>query len=170
MSRIGVCAIGLAGLAFGLCGIAQAANAAGNWEQLQQLRPGDKIRVELEGKRGMTGDFAAVTSESLQVVLRKEQRDLPRTEVRRVWVYHASGRSRARAAAPWIGAAAGLGVGIGVGWAAGAPANCTGWCFDFVPSKPASAAILGATGAGLGVLVGYLVSGKSETRTLVYQR
>ena len=165
MSRIGVCAIGLAGLALGLCGIAQAANATGNWEQLKQLHPGDKIRVELEGKPGTTGDLEAVTAESLQLVRHNEQLSFARPEIRRVWVYRATGRSRVRAAAPWIGAGVGFGAGFGIG--AGATAGCTGWC---VVSPPASGAIVGVVGAGAGALVGYLVSGKSETRTLVYQQ
>jgi len=166
MSRIGVCAIGLANLVLGLCGIARAADAGDNWEQLQQLHPGDKIRVELEGKPGVTGDFAAVTSENLQLVCRrKEQCDLPRTEIRRVWLCRLSGRSRTRAAAPWIGAAAGFGAGFGVGaaWAG----RCEGLC---VVSKPAAGAIFGVVGAGVGALVGHLVSGRAEAQTVVYHR
>ena len=165
MSRIGVCAIGLAGLAFSLCGIAQAANAARDWEQLQQLHPGDKIRVELDSKPGTTGDFAAVTAEALQLVRHNEQLSLARPEIRRVWVYRATGRSRVRAAAPWIGTAVGFGAGFGIG--AGSAAGCTKWC---VVSAPTTGAALGVVGAGAGALVGYLVSGKSETRTVVYQR
>jgi hypothetical protein len=158
MSRIGVCAIGLA---LGWCSIAMAAN----WEQLQQLHPGDKIRVELEGKGGMTADFAGVTAEGLQLVRHQEQRELPRPEIRRVWVYRATGRSRVRAAAPWIGAGVGFGAGFGIG--AGATAGCRSFCFV---SAPTTGAIIGVVGAGAGALVGYLASGKSETRTLVYQR
>jgi len=53
--------------------------------------------------------FGAVRPESLQLVpRRKEQNDIPREEIRRVFLK----RSHARAAAPWIGAAAGFGVGF----------------------------------------------------------
>lgn len=162
MSRIGVSTIGLVGLALGLCAVAgRAADAGTDWDQLQRLHPGDRIRVELRGKPDVTGDFGAVTPDSLQLVRRqKEQNDIPRTEIRRVFLK----RSRARAAAPWIGAAAGFGVGFAGGWAAGDPPSCQFLCFA---PKPATGAVFGAVGAGLGALVGHFAAGKAEK--LVYR-
>jgi hypothetical protein len=162
MSRIRVSTIGIAGLALGLCAVAgKAADAGTDWDQLQRLHPGDRIRVELRGKPDVTGDFGAVTPESLQLVRRrKEQNDIPRTEIRRVFLK----RSRARAAAPWIGAAAGFGVGFAGGWAAGDPPSCQFLCFA---PKPATGAVFGAVGAGLGALVGHFAAGKAEK--LVYR-
>ncbi len=107
MSRTGVSTIGIMGLALGLCASGKAADARTDWAQLQQLHPGDKVRVVLRGKVDVTADFGAVTPDSLQLVRhRKEQIDLKRTEFLRV--YWALKRSRARAASPWIGAAAGF--------------------------------------------------------------
>ena len=162
MSRIGVSTIGLVGLALGLCAVAgRAADAGTDWDQLQRLHLGDKVRVELDGKPDVTGDFGAVTPDSLQLVRRrKEQNDIPRTEIRRVFLK----RSRARAAAPWIGAAAGFGVGFAGGWAAGDPPSCQFLCFA---PKPATGAVFGAVGAGLGALVGHFAAGKTEK--LVYR-
>jgi hypothetical protein len=150
------------GLALGLCTVAgKAADAGTDWDQLQQLHPGDKVRVELHGKPDVTGDFGAVTPDSLQLVRRqKEQNDIPRTEIRRVFLK----RSRARAAAPWMGAAAGFGVGFAGGWAAGDPSSCQFLCFA---PKPATGAVFGAVGAGLGALVGHFAAGKAEK--LVYR-
>ena len=161
MSRIGVSTIGLVGLALGLCAVAgKAADAGTDWDQLQRLHPGDRIRVELRGKPDVTGDFGAVTPESLQLVRRrKEQNDIPRTEIHRVFLK----RSHARAAAPWIGAAAGFGLGFAGGWAAGDPPSCQFLCFA---PKPATGAVFGAVGAGLGALVGHFAAGKAEK--LVY--
>jgi hypothetical protein len=87
-------------LALGLCAVAgRAADAGKGWDQLQQLHPGDKVRVELHGKPDVTGDFGAVTPDSLQLVRRqKEQNDISRTEIRRV--FRVLQHSRARAAAP----------------------------------------------------------------------
>jgi hypothetical protein len=149
-------------LALGLCAVAgRAADAGKGWDQLQQLHPGDKVRVELHGKPDVTGDFGAVTPDSLQLVRRqKEQNDIPRTEIRRVFLK----RSHARAAAPWIGAAAGFGVGFAGGWAAGDPPSCQFLCFA---PKPATGAVFGAVGAGLGALVGHFAAGKAEK--LVYR-
>ena len=164
MLRIRVSTIGLVGLALGLCAVAgRAANAGTDWDQLQQLHPGDKVRVVLRGKVDVTADFGAVTPDSLQLVRRqKEQMDLKRTEILRV--YRALKRSRARAAAPWIGAAAGFGVGFAGGWAAGDPPSCQFLCFA---PKPATGAVFGAVGAGLGALVGHFAAGKAEI--LVYR-
>lgn len=162
MSRIGVSTIGLVGLALGLCAVAgRAADAGTDWDQLQRLHPGDRIRVELRGKPDVTGDFGAVTPDSLQLVRRrKEQNDIPRTEIHRVFLK----RSHARAAAPWIGAAAGFGLGFAGGWAAGDPPSCQFLCFA---PKPATGAVFGAVGAGLGALVGHFAAGKAEK--LVYR-
>ena len=161
MSRIGVSTIGLVGLALGLCAVAgRAADAGTDWDQLQQLHPGDKVRVALRGKVDVTADFGAVTPDSLQLVRRqKEQNDIPRTEIRRVFLK----RSHTRAAAPWIGAAAGFGLGFAGGWAAGDPPSCQFLCFA---PKPATGAVFGAVGAGLGALVGHFAAGKAEK--LVY--
>ena len=73
-------------------------------------------------------------------------------------------RSRARGAAPWIGAAAGFGVGFAGGWAAGDPPSCQWLCFA---PKPATGAVIGVIGAGLGALVGHFAAGKAEI--LVYR-
>ncbi len=157
MSRIRVSEIGIVGLALGLCAVA---GRAANWDQLQQLHPGDKVRVELHGKPDVTGDFGAVTPDSLQLVRRqKDQVDLKRADVFRVY----RKRSRARSAAPWIGAAAGFGAGFAGGWAAGSGPGCWFVCV----SKPAAGAVVGVVGAGLGTLAGRLVAGKSG-ETLVY--
>lgn len=162
MSRIRVSTIGLVGLALGLCAVAgRAADAGTDWDQLQQLHPGDRIRVELRGKPDVEGDFAAVTPDSLQLVRRrKEQNDIPRTEIRRVFLK----RAHARSAAPWIGAAAGFGVGFAGGWAIGDPPSCQFLC---LAPKPATGAVFGAVGAGLGALVGHFAAGKTEK--LVYR-
>jgi len=161
MSRIRVSTIGIAGLALSLCAVAgRAADAGTDWDELQRLHPGDRIRVELRGKPDVTGDFGAVTPDSLQLVRRrKEQNDIPRTEIRRVFLK----RSHARAAAPWIGAAAGFGLGFAGGWAAGDPPSCQFLCFA---PKPATGAVFGAVGAGLGALVAHFAAGKAEK--LVY--
>jgi hypothetical protein len=160
MSRIGLSAIGFAGLALGLCGFAQAAGDVGDWERLQQLHPGDRVRVEVRGRPDVAGEFSAVTPVALQLVRnRKEQIDLERTEIGRVYRM----RSRARAAAPWIGMAAGFGVGFARGWPGGSSAGCWFLCIP----KPVTGTVVGAVGAGVGVLAGYVVAGRAEH--LVYR-
>jgi hypothetical protein len=89
-----------------------------------------------------------------------EQVDVPKENVERVdRLLH---RSRARAAAPWIGAAGGFAVGFGVGYAGGdPPCRGSGWCgFPFSISKPTAGLILGGVGTAVGGVTGYLLSGK----------
>src|SRR5664280_2384301 len=58
MSRINVSTIGTVRLVLGLCAVAgRAADAGTDWDQLQQLHPGDKVRVELHGKPDVTRGF-----------------------------------------------------------------------------------------------------------------
>ena len=162
MSTTGACTIGIIGLALGLSAAGKAADAGTDWAQLQQLHPGDKVRVALRGKLGVTADFGAVTPDGLQLVRRgKEQIDLKRTEILRV--YQGVKRSRASAAAPWIGAAAGFGIGFAAGWTAGDSPSC----LACVVPKPATGAAGGIIGAGLGALTGLCARGKPER--LVYK-
>ena len=67
MSTTGACTIGIIGLALGLSAAGKAADAGTDWAQLQQLHPGDKVRVALRGKLGVTADFGAVTPDGLQL-------------------------------------------------------------------------------------------------------
>ena len=117
MPIIGVNTIGIVCLALGLC---SAAGKAAN------------------------GDFASVSPESLQLVhRRKQQIDLRRSDIRRIFLK----RSHTRSAAPWIGTAAGFGAGFASGWGIGNPPNCQSIC---IAPKPATGAVIAAVGAGLG--------------------
>jgi hypothetical protein len=148
--------------------LAQAANPGDRWEQLAQLRAGDKVRVEVRGKPEVTGSLAAVTPDSLQLVHgKKEQIDLKKTEIRRV--YRIARRPRGRSAAPWIGA----GAGFGIGFAAGQPLGYAPGCrFICIVSKPAAGTVIGLAGAALGATAGHFAAGHfaaGKTETLVYK-
>ena len=156
--RIGL--VGLIGCALSLCGAARAADSVSDWEQLRQLRPGDQVKVEIRGKRNVTANFRGFTSDGLQLVQGSTKEiEVARTDVRRVYQV----RTRARAAAPWLGAAAGFGVGFAVGWKVGDPPGCSFLC---MAPRSATGPAAGAIGAALGALVGHFAAGRTDR--LVY--
>jgi hypothetical protein len=154
MSRFQLTVIGLAGLALVLCVSASATTGSESWEQLQQLRPGDQIRVELLRNPELRGKFAAVTPDSLQMTHGNEQHNVGRAEVRRV--YHLVQRSRA--VPMLVGTAAGFGGGFAIGYAVSKNA---------IWSRTQGGAVGGVPLAGIGAVIGYFAAGKSQR--LVYQ-
>jgi hypothetical protein len=154
--------IRLAVLALGWCAAAAAQTGLADWERLQVLHPGDQVRVELRGNRTVEALFGAVTDDSLQLVRdRNRQVGFARSEIRRVdRLFH---RSRARLAAPWIGAAAGFGIGFAIGY----PSGSEGGCWFMCVSKPASGTVVGLVGASVGGVAGYFAKGRKSQ--LIYR-
>lgn len=137
-----------------------------DWDQIQQLRPGDVIQVELRGAASERFAFGSVTPERMQLVRSgNQQLDVARADVLRV--YRVRKRSGARAAAPLIGAAIGFGMGFGIGYATTAPKSVNGWSFGPFISRPVGGALVGAVGAIAGGVIGYFARGKSKV--LVYR-
>ena len=134
-----------------------AVGSASNWSDLNRLRPGEAVRVEVAGKSAVTASFAAVTLEVLRLASKKGQMDLPRASVRRV-------ERRCGASAPWIGAAVGFVGGLALGYSTYTRKTADECARDpyacAIPagntSKGASAAALGALGAAAGALAGRL--------------
>ncbi len=143
----------------GSCGVAAGADPRSEWGRVQELQPGDRVRVYVRGKEPVTAVFGAATPETLQLSPQdKQQIEFRREEVRRV--ERLRHRAAGRAAAPWIGAAAGFGVGFAIGYPTGVD-HCTQFCILAV-SKPVAGALTGVAGAGIGVLAGHFVAGKGE--------
>jgi len=151
----------LVALALGLSGLTPASD---DWELLQQLQRGDRVRVQVRRQPDVRGEFATITPAGLQLAgLRNQQIDLRRADIRRVYLVRK--RSRARAAAPWIGAAAGFGLGFAAGWGVGESSDCMFLCIG--APKPAAGAIVGLAFAGVGGVVGKFVPAKTER--LIYR-
>ena len=153
----------LAGLALGLCAAAAGAETGlADWQRLQMLHPGDKVRVELRGRSAVEARFGAVTDEGLQLVReRNRQIEFARGEVRRV--DRLFPHSAARSVAPWIGTAAGFGVGFAIGYPIGDDKGCLFVCIP----KSATGTVVGLVGASLGGVAGYFAKGRKSQ--LIYR-
>jgi len=138
--------------------ILAGAKGKSSWEQLQQLRPGEKIQVERRGGDTLNVEFGAVTADRLQAVRnRNEQMEIGRTEILRI--YRVRPRSSLRAAAPAISTAIGFGAGFGIGYVS------TGGKTSMIP-QPKAGAVAGVAGAVAGGVIGFVARGK--TKELVY--
>jgi hypothetical protein len=132
-----------------------------NWDKLQQLRPGDPIRVESRGAIPVTANFGSVSPEHLQLVRNQNQPlDLSRADV--LSVYRLRTRSKARTWAPLIGAGIGFGAGFGIGYAADGAKNSNGFNIRPFISRPVAGGAVGLVGAVVGVTIGYFARGKSK--------
>ncbi len=113
------------------------------WARVEQLRPGQTIRVVCAGQRSWTGRLSAVSADTVVLDVGGTQRKVTRSEVQQVQV-----KSRARSAL--IGLGIGAAAGVGVGYAAGSRSG--------LKSSEANTAVgLGAVlfaggGAGIGAL------------------
>jgi hypothetical protein len=123
-------------------------NSKGNWDNLRQLRPGQKIEVVDSSMKTLKGTFVSVSDEAISLQAGKNEQSVERAKVVRVSVRDTSHRTRNML----------LGSGILGGIALAATAaplmsssnegTSCGWC----------AAAIGAGfggGAALGALPGY---------------
>jgi hypothetical protein len=150
MTKPGI-AFGIAALLFaGLAGnaSAQQPSSTGNWAGLNQLAPGDGIRVALSGGRTVRGNLSGVTADSLAIQTAASQETLPRAEIKRVQSKGESHRGR--------NTLIGLAVGAGAGLAIGAAVDHTdhGY-FDIFPN--AGKEVITPVGAIVGAIVGVLI-------------
>ena len=92
----------LFGMAATLCA------ASHDWGRLSDLRPGDRLRVILDGGGEQTGSFQAVTAEALTLQSTNAPARIERARVRRVIVLSRSHRLRNGLIGAGIGFAIGL--------------------------------------------------------------
>jgi len=111
------------------------------WAKVEQLRPGQTIRVLCSDQRSWTGRLAGVSADALVLDISGTERRAVRSEVLRIQV-------KSRVTSALIGLGIGAAAGVGVGYAAGS---------GLKGSEKATAAGLGAglfaaAGAGIGSL------------------
>jgi hypothetical protein len=85
-----------------------AQSAQDSWDNLKQLRPGQKIEVVDTSMKSLRGPFVSVSEEAITLEVGKTQESIERAKVVRVSVRDTSHRTRNML----IGAAVGVGAGL----------------------------------------------------------
>jgi len=122
-----------------------------SWDNLKQLRPGEKIEVVGTSMETLGGPFVSVSEEAITLRVGKNPQSIERAKVVRVSVRDTSHRKRNMLMGTAVGAGIGLAIAVPVGMLCSNEGNCgTG--------QTAGAALavvgLGAAGAGLGAIPG----------------
>jgi hypothetical protein len=132
-------------LAAGLSISASGADQPGaNWEKVEQLRPGQTVRVLCSGRQAWTGRLTKITEEGLTLEIGGTEKKAARSEIIRV-------QSRSRAKSALIGLAIGAPAGVGFGYAMGHRSNLKSG--EMGPAVGLGAALFAAAGAGIGAMV-----------------
>ncbi len=127
-----------------------------SWENVQQLKAGQKIHIVRAGLKSVTGYFVSVAADSLALKTAAGEQTLNRVDINRIT---RSGGQRGRNAL--IGAAVGGGAGAALGAASG---GCHPGEFICL-SRGTVAGIL----AGVGVLAGAVVGVAIPGHTTIYR-
>ena len=128
-----------------------------NWDNLQQLQPGQKIVVIQTNLAKHKGKFLFWTEEEITLRVKKQELTIPREEVHRV---RRLGKNHTGS-----GAAIGAGIGAVVGLLIGRAQWCSG-----EPGFNVCAFVGLIIGTPVGAATGFNVGSGWRERTLVYQR
>jgi len=83
-------------------GFSSAQSSQNNWDNLKQLRPGQKIEVAESSMKTLKGTFVSFTDEAMTFLVGKSQESIERAKVVRVSVRDTSHRTRNMALASGI--------------------------------------------------------------------
>jgi hypothetical protein len=119
-----------------------------DWALVQQLAPGQKVKVVRADGKSFEGAVQSVTDDAIRI---GSGLSVPKQEIQRV-LLKSPGRHGRNAL---IGLGVGAGVGVGFGAATGCDVhNTNSWCFFSRREVMAVAApLFGGLGAGIGALV-----------------
>lgn len=126
--------------------VTAASMAQNSWDNLTRLRVGDPVHVARKGAGGVSGRFAAFSSDAITVETKSGQQPIPRADVKRVSLGRQSRRGRNAAVGGAIGAGALTGL-MGIALAA----DGSGWFAG--PILIGSAVAGGIAGAAVGALL-----------------
>ena len=122
---------------------APAQQARDSWENLKQLRPGQKIEIVDMKMKEFKGEFVSLTDEAIVLRAGKAEQSMPRADIVRVSVRDTSHRTRNML----IGAA----VGVGAGLAIMVPLEIQQSNEGNSMTGPMAGAVAALGGAGLGI-------------------
>ena len=129
-------------------GLSLAQSSQNNWDNLKQLRPGQKIEVVDSSMKSLRGPFVSVSEEAITLQVGKSQESIERAKVVRVSVRDTSHRTRNM----MIGAA--LGVGAGLALTVPLEIQQSNEGNSFVGAMAGVTVGLGGAGLGLGAIPG----------------
>jgi len=115
-----------------------------SWDNLKQLRAGDKIEVIDQSLKSFRGNFACVSDEAISLQSKKESFTIERANVLRVSARNSAKRNRNMLIGAAIGAGAALAIALPVDAVASSSGN----------SNPGLVAGVTAAAAGAGLGVG----------------
>lgn len=121
--------------------VSSAQSSESSWENLNALRPGQKIEVVETNLKKDTGTFAAVSDDAIRINESTGEQSIPRASVMRVTLRHNKHRLRNTL----IGAAVGAGAGAVIG--AASYKTCSSSCIGGFNRGEA---------AGIGAAVGFI--------------
>ena len=131
-------------LAAGLSVSASGAEQPGaNWGKVEQLRPGQTVRVLCSGRQAWTGRLTKISEEGLTLDVGGTEKKAARSEIIRV-------QSRSRAKSALIGLTIGAPAGAGFGYAMGHRSDLKSG--EMGPAVGLGTALFAAAGAGIGAM------------------
>jgi hypothetical protein len=131
-----------------VAGFGVAQSPQDNWDNLKQLRQGQKIEVVDSRMKTRKGTFVSVTDEAISIAAGKGEESVARANVARVSVRNPSHRTRNAL----IGLAVGVGTGVIVGVAS--PELGQGKCAQGSCVDAGTVSMLGFWGGALGAGIG----------------
>ena len=138
---------------------AQEATSTSGWAAVKEVAIGNELIVHLKDGKTVKGKLGSVSEMSLTISQKNRTTDVDRGKVQKV--YQVVSKSAAKPAL--IGAGIGGGTGVAAGAASGSNKGESG-----EPGTAVVSLALGAAGAGVGALIGYLAGGRKK-QVLIYE-
>src|SRR5262249_37632708 len=143
--------------------IGQAQTLPHDWNVLQRLLYGDKLRVELRNHKSVTGKFAWRGDQSLTLLIGDKTRNITQSDIEKIYLVSAKSVGRTTLRGAVIGASAGAIAGDAVGEDCGR--HPSGICLDRKSTIAAGAVVAAIPGAATGAVIGAL----SHKQQLIYE-
>ncbi len=127
----------------------------GSWESMKSIPPGDELKVRLKTGNTVKGRFLSATDDGLTLSRGKKTTDVIRAEVAQIYRLFEKSKTKSTLI--------GLGIGAGTGALIGKES------FDSeIGEAELGALLVGALGAGIGSIVGFL-AGLGKRGVLIYE-
>jgi len=133
-----------------------------NWAAVVAVPSGQKLAIELNSGKRISGKLGAASETGLSIVRGKKTQDINRSDIRKIH----------RESGPSVGKSTLIGTGIGGGSGAiigAAAGGCDSSSDFFCLSRGETAAVLGVLGASIGAVTGLVIGLVGGKKTLIYE-